>query len=93
MALPMKSELLTYMKDGKGYWDYELVDRLMNETGKNTDYWKFQFRFWLMEFLGCGLIKDVEYSEDDGSKFTQGNILMKYEITDLGLERIRTMLE
>ena len=93
MSLPMKSELLTYLKDGKQYWDYELVDRLMKENGKDTEYWKFQFRFWLMEFQGCGLITDVEYAEDDGSKFREGNVLMKYVITDLGLERISSMLE
>jgi len=92
MSLPMKSILLTYLQDGKEYWDYELVDRLMAETGNNSDYWKWQFRFWLMEFLGCGLVVDVDYAEDDGSKFKTGNVLSRYKITELGLQRINTML-
>ncbi|MBE6517943.1 MAG: hypothetical protein E7Z70_00115 [Thermoplasmata archaeon] len=93
MSLPLKSVMLTYLKDGEAHWDYELVERLMNESGKNSEYWKFQFRFWLMEFLGCGLITDVGYEEDDGTKFKAENVLSKYKITDLGLQRIETMLE
>lgn len=93
MSLPMKSELLTYLKGGEAQWDYDLVERLMKQESKTSDYWKFQFRFWLMEFLGCGLITDVDHAADDGSKFAEGNVLLKYQITPLGEERIRTMLE
>ena len=93
MSLPMKSLMLTYFKDGNEIWDYEMVNRMMREFGKTSEYWKFQYRFWLMEFLGCGLIVDVDYAEDDGSKFKTGNILSKYKITPLGLQRIESMLE
>ena len=89
----MKSELLIKIQKEGPCWDYDLVDSLLKEEGKTGDYWKFQFRFWLMEFLGVGLIKDVEYAPDDGSHFSEGNVLMKYEITDLGLQRIHEMLE
>ena len=93
MSLPMKSIMLYYFKDQAEHWDYELVDRLMNETGKNSEFWKWQFRFWLMEFLSCGLLQDTEYSADDGSHFREGNVLSRYKITELGLQRIETMLE
>ena len=93
MAIPMKSLLLYFFKDQAEHWDYEMVDKLMAETGKNSDYWKWQFRFWLMEFMGCGLIQDVAYAADDGTHFKDGNVLSKYKITELGLQRIDTMLE
>ena len=93
MSLPYKSLLLKSFKEKNEQWEYDAVKDLMASCNLNSDYWKYNARFWLMELQTCGLIEIVEQDIDDGTHYSEGRILTKYKVTGMGLDRIQNMLE
>ncbi len=91
MNYPSKSRLLKYFEGGP-LWDYEAVNRLASEEGRNDAYFKWTARFWLMEMSGGGIMDIVEEGIDDGSHFAEGKLLSKYKLTEYGKKRIHDLL-
>ncbi len=90
--LPMKSKLLMMYED-KDYWDYESIEPLLKEEGKeDSDYWRYNARFWLAELAINGLLEILEEDVDDGSHFEPNMVIAKYRITEYGKQAIDSML-
>ncbi len=92
MKYPCKSRLLRLFESGP-LWDYEAIDTLVSDEGRNDAYFRWTARFWLMEMAGGGVLDIIEEGIDDGSHFGNGKLLSKYQLTDYGRMRIQDLLE
>jgi hypothetical protein len=92
--LPMKSRLLKAFKGTDGIWDHEAVESILASEGKSkSEHWRMTARFWLMEMAGGGLIESVEEAIGVNSYFGHRKVQYRYKLTDLGKNRVETMLE
>lgn len=88
--LPLKSRLVLEFEDGD-LWETEAITRLLEDEGTDSDYWKFNARFWMIEMAGSGVLK-VEDKKMDDSFYGTEKIVFKYSLTKLGKSRVETLL-
>ncbi|MDD3043055.1 MAG: hypothetical protein PHW56_08975 [Methanosarcinaceae archaeon] len=90
--LTMKTRLVKLLYDKGEAWDYELVEEIKRVSGKNTEYWTWVIRYWVMELENSNIFKSIEADIDDGSHFAKDKVLYKVKMTKLGKERIESLL-
>ncbi len=91
IKLPLKSRLVLEFQDGE-LWETEAISRLLEDEGTQSEYWKFNARFWMIEMAGSGVLKVVDQRMDD-SFYGSEKIVFKYRLTHLGQERIDKYLK
>lgn len=79
-------QLLNKAKDG--LWDYEIAQRLMDEYGKNGDYWRGNVRLMLADLYSSGIIVRVDKSQDYKAFFGLEKVLHKYALSEFGKIRV-----
>ena len=91
--LPMKSKILMMFEE-KDYWDFEAVENLLLlESKQDSDYWRYNARFWLAELAINGLLEIIEEDVDaDGVHFEPNMVMTKYRLTEFGKQSIDSML-
>jgi len=93
MDLPMKSLLLKSFINNEEMWEQDAVSNFIENQKKKSDYWKWTFRFWLLELSVAGFLTVIDMELDDGSHFEKGKVLSKYKLTERGKQVIIEMLE
>ncbi len=90
----IKSKLLLLYKNGDDIWDYDAVQRVLMDVGKDANgIWKWYCRTYLIEMQTNALLVETDYALDDGSHFEEGKVLKRYRITDFGKRTVHSMLE
>lgn len=90
IRLPLKSRLVMEFLDGD-MWEMEAIDRLLKDEGTDSEYWKFNARFWMIEMAGSGLLKAIDERIDD-EYYGMEKVVFRYTLTNLGRERIEKLL-
>ena len=84
---PIKFRILELLLDGKEYWNYEIVSKIQEEYGMNSNYGRDSINFDIIELASGGMLKDVEQKVDEEEIYKKGFLLHKYVITDFGKVR------
>jgi len=84
---PIKFRILELFLDGKEYWNYEIVSKIQNEYGMNSNYGRDSINFDIIELASGGMLKDLEQKVDEGGIYKKDFLLHKYVITDFGKVR------
>lgn len=84
---PVKFRILELLLNGNEYWNYEIVSKIQNEYGMNSDYGRDSINFDIIELASGGMLKDVEQKVDEEGIYKKGFLLHKYVITDFGRAR------
>ena len=88
--LPLKSRLVLEFEN-EDLWETDAITCLLEDEGTDSDYWKFNARFWMIEMAGSGVLKVVDKKMDDTFYGTE-KIIFKYALTKLGKGRIDMLL-
>ena len=84
---PIKFRILELFLDGKEYWNYEIVSKIQQEYGMNSNYGRDSINFDIIELASGGMLKDLEQKVDEGGIYKKDFLLHKYVITDFGRTR------
>jgi hypothetical protein len=84
---PIKFRILELFLDGKEYWNYEIVSKIQEEYGMNSNYGRDSINFDIIELASGGMLKDVEQKVDEDGIYKKDFLLHKYMITDFGKVR------
>jgi len=84
---PIKFRILELFLDGKNYWNYEIVSRVLMDYGLKGDYWRDSINFDLIELSSGGLLKIDDFRLDEEGIYKKNFMLYKYSITDFGRTR------
>ncbi len=84
---PIKFRILELFLDGKNYWNYEIVSRILMDYGLKGDYWRDSINFDLIELSSGGLLKIDDSRLDEEGIYKKNFVLYKYSITDFGRTR------
>ncbi len=84
---PIKFRILELFLDGKNYWNYEIVSRILMDYSLKGDYWRDSINFDLIELSSGGLLKIDDSRLDEEGIYKKNFVLYKYSITDFGRTR------
>ena len=57
---PLKFRILELFLDGNEYWNYEIVSKIQQEYGMNSNYGRDSINFDIIELASGGMLKDLE---------------------------------
>ena len=87
--LPMKGFILRQLEAApEGLWDFEIMERVLADTGRPGRYWRGEVRATLIGLYSGALIEELEDGLDDGRYFGAGKILLKFALTPFGRRRM-----
>ena len=89
MKLHKKAYLLVQLSKTDNVWDYELIDKALEEYNHSGSHWINTFRVTLDELSAAGLINSSDKKLDDGSRIGPDKVLFKYYLTEFGRTRMR----
>ena len=84
---PIKFRILELFLDGNEHWNYEIVSKIQEEYGMNSNYGRDSINFDIIELASGGMLKDVEQKVDEEGIYKKGFLLHKYVITAFGKVR------
>lgn len=84
---PIKFRILELFLDGKNYWNYEIVSRVLMDYGLKGDYWRDSINFDLIELSSGGLLKIDDFRLDEEGIYKKNYVIYKYSISDFGRTR------
>ena len=71
-----------------GLWDYEVMERVLDEYGHEGRYWRGEVRVTLTDLYSSAIIEEIEDGLDDGRYFGKGRVLVKFRLTPNGRRRM-----
>ena len=87
--LHMKGFILRLLEAApEGLWDFEIMERVLADTGRPGRYWRGEVRATLIGLYSGALIEELEDGLDDGRYFGAGKILLKFALTPFGRRRM-----
>lgn len=89
MKLHQKGYLLVELNRTTECWDYELIDKALQEYKVNGKHWVNTFRVALDELSAAGLTNSIDKKLDDGTHVAANKVLFKYQLTEFGRTRMR----
>ncbi len=92
MEQSKKAALLVALYKNEGLWEDELIFKVMEQEGLSSDYWKWTFRYYLIELAANGLIEPTESKFGDDSNFGPDHSVSKYKVTGFGADKVEGML-
>ncbi len=89
-GLHMKGFILRLLSDAaeRGLWDYEIMQEVFHKYHRKSEYWKGEVRATLTDLYSGALVEEMEDDLDDGRYFGENKILMKFRISEFGVERM-----
>lgn len=85
----MKGYILQILARNNGMWDYDVADDVMQAYGLSGDYWYGTVRLTLTDLYSGGLLDEQETTVDPDKSFGVERLLVKFELNDFGVERMR----
>ncbi|HLE99739.1 MAG TPA: hypothetical protein VI540_07550 [Gaiellaceae bacterium] len=85
----VKGRLLQILAESGAQWDYELFERIAREYAEvEGEYWYDTIRLNLADLYSSGLITEVDEALDPSKSFGREKILLRFEVTSFGRERM-----
>lgn len=85
----LKAHVLCLLRSNAGgLWDYQIVDEVSAAYGYSGAYWTGSIRVLLAELFLGGLVGEFDSRLDDGCKVGPGKVLVKYQLTSFGQQRM-----
>jgi len=89
MAKTHMKGFILQLLDKQAMWDYEIAGAIENEYGFSGRYWHGEIRATLTDLFSGALIEELQSALDDGSYFGAGKVLLKFNLTPFGKQRMR----
>jgi hypothetical protein len=91
---PYKFRMLELLYRGEDMWNYQIVEKMMDEYCLDSDYYRDSLNFDLVEVAASGFIISVDSDVDpDGTLFRKDALLSKYRITCLGKKQYECLAD
>ena len=87
MRLHQKGFLLVELSKFSNMWDYELIEKTLNEYDEFGDFREKTLRIALDELSAAGLIKRIESKLETING--KAKLSFKYQVSDFGISRMR----
>jgi hypothetical protein len=91
MKYPMKSYLLKCFSDREEMWEFETFPMMEREYGVDISKWRYDIRFWLIEYEVGGML-ELTGTAMDSTHYGKTKLVHRYRLTEMGHDRIDTML-
>lgn len=89
---PIKFRILQLFSNGGPLWNNDVVSQLQAEYEMMGDYGRDSINFDIIEVAAGGMLKEIEVMIDAEGIYKKGALLHKYQITDVGLDRLKDCL-
>ncbi|MDR2698104.1 MAG: hypothetical protein LBB30_00260 [Candidatus Methanoplasma sp.] len=88
---PYKFRILEILDTQGPMWNSDIVRQLQNEYGMPSDYYRDCLNFDLIEVAASGMICESEAMIDEDGSFRKDSLLLKYKITQLGVDLLNEL--
>lgn len=85
---PIKFRLMELFEEEGPMWNYEVILRVMEEYNMHSQYQQQMVNYDLIEMVSAGFLTEEESVVDTEGRFHKDHLLMRYQITNLGIETV-----